>query len=145
MSAIVRTNNSGFFDSFYRDPFRHLLTWEPFARTTTRSSFSPRFNVVEKEDGYYVSADLPGLAEEDLEVTLHEGTLTVSGSRRAEQQNDSDTYYLYERSTGEFRRTFALPDNADEEAISASLKNGVLELVIGKRPEAKPRKIALQS
>ena len=140
MSAIARTQNAR-----YRDPFavaRDLLGWDPFSRPTT--PFAPAFEVKETTDSYVVKADLPGVAEEDLDINVHQNVLTVSGVRKAEERKDGETYSLYERQYGSFSRSFSLPDLADGERIEAKLDGGVLTLTIGKRAEAKPRKIALK-
>ena len=90
---------------------RHLLSWDPFTGTESRStSFVPRMNVVEREHGYTISADLPGVAEDDVEVTMHEGRLTIAGRQESEDRKEDETYVLYERSNGSFQRTFVLPD-----------------------------------
>jgi HSP20 family protein len=127
----------------YRDPFalaRELFNWEPFQR----SAFSPTFEVKETEDQFVVRADLPGVKETDLDISVHSGVLSVSGSRSAEERKEGESYYLYERQYGSFSRSFSLPETADGEKIEAKLDNGVLSLTIGKRVEAKPRKIALK-
>lgn len=128
-----------------RDPFslaRELLGWDPFA--TRPSAFMPTFEVKETTDSFVVRADLPGVKEADLDISIHNGVLSVSGSRQAEDRRDGESYYLYERQYGSFSRSFALPDAADGERIDAKLDGGVLTLTIGKRVEARPRKIALQ-
>jgi len=89
-------------------------------------------------------ADLPGVDEKDLDVAMHNGVLTVSGSRSAEDRKEGESYALYERQYGSFSRSFALPDVADGDRIDAKLANGVLTLTIGKKEEAKPRKIEVK-
>ena len=130
---------------YVRDPFalaRELFAWDPYARAVT--AFAPSFDVKETVDAFVVRADLPGVDEKDLDVSIHNGVLTITGSRQAEQRKDGESYYLYERQFGSFSRSFALPDAADAEKIEAHLKDGVLALSIGKRQEAKPRKIELK-
>lgn len=130
-----------------RDPFsmaRELLAWDPFfAGTRPASAFAPAFEVKETADAFVLKADLPGVAEADLDIGVHNNVLTVSGSRSAEQRKDGESYALYERQFGSFTRSFSLPDIADGEKIAAALEAGVLTLTIGKKAEAKPRKIAL--
>jgi HSP20 family protein len=131
-----------------RDPFsfaRDLFGWDAFgeARASTQA-FVPRFEVKERADALVFVADLPGVKEEDLDISVHQGVLTVSGSRKAEEKTEGDTYYLYERAYGQFSRSFALPEYADPERVEASLTNGELVVNIGKRAEAKPRKIGLK-
>jgi len=92
----------------------------------------------------YTGPELPGVDEKDLDVAVHNGLLTVSGSRQAEERKEGESYALYERQFGSFSRSFALPDMADGDRIDASLKNGILMLTIPKKAEAKPRKIEIK-
>ena len=150
MANIIRGNGGS---GLQRDPFalaRDLLGWDPFFRTDwpartvqQPSAFAPTFNVIEREDGYYITADVPGVREEDIDVTVQDNYLVVSGSRNAEERKEGDNYYVYERRYGNFSRAFALPDNADPDSVDAQLKDGVIELKVAKRESAKPRKIPL--
>lgn len=131
----------------YRDPFtmaRELLSWDPFYSGRPATAFAPAFEVKETHDAFVVRGDVPGVAESDLDIAVHNNVLTVSGSRQAEERKEGDSYALYERQYGSFSRSFSLPDMADGERIDASLKDGVLTLTIAKKAEAKPRKIALK-
>jgi HSP20 family protein len=130
----------------YRDPFsmaRELLSWDPFFSGRPASAFAPAFEVKETNDAFVLKADLPGVAESDLDIAVHNNVLSVSGSRQAEERREGESYALYERQFGSFSRSFALPDMADGDRIEAKLDRGVLTLTIGKKAEAKPRKIAL--
>lgn len=137
----------------YRDPFRmmrELMGWEPFEMASTfgnapLASFAPSFEVTETKDGYLFKADVPGVKENDLEVSLTGNRLTISGKREAEKREQVETYYTYERSYGSFTRSFTLPDGVDTTAISADLKDGVLTLSVKKSPEAQPKRIAVQT
>ena len=145
MSLALRTNGNGT-RSVARDPFamaRELLSWDPFFAGRQVTAFSPAFEVKETTDAFVLRADLPGVVDKDLDISLHNNVLTVSGSRSAEERKEGETYALYERQYGSFSRSFSLPDIADSEKIDAKLDAGVLTLTIGKRVEAKPRKIAL--
>lgn len=129
-----------------RDPFalaRELFGWDPYAARSP-SAFSPTFDVKETAEAFVVRADLPGVEEKNVDVSIHNGVLTITGARQAEERKEGESFYLYERQFGSFSRSFALPDTADAERIDAKLTDGVLELSIGKRAEAKPRKIALK-
>lgn len=131
-----------------RDPFsmaRELLSWDPFFGGRQVTAFAPAFEVKETNDAFVLKADLPGVAEADLDIGVHNNVLTVSGSRAAEDRKEGESYALYERQFGSFTRSFSLPDIADGEKIDANLKNGVLTLSIAKKAEAKPRKISLKS
>lgn len=136
MSLALRTNGNSL--------ARELLGWDPFFTARRAHAFAPSFEVKETGDGFVLKADVPGVEEKDLEISVHNGVLTVSGARSAEERKDGESYSIYERSFGSFQRSFSLPDTADEERVEAKLDKGVLTLTIGKRAEAKPRKIALK-
>jgi HSP20 family protein len=121
-----------------------LLGWAPATETWSplTSAFVPRFDVEERKDGYLVRADVPGLAEGDVDVTVTGNVVTVAGKREAEQPQEGH-YHANERSFGAFSRTLTLPDSANLDDLSANLKNGVLTLHIPKRPEVQPRKVNL--
>ncbi len=134
----------------FPDPFemmRDLMRWDPFAELGTGRSdlaFAPSFEVKETKDAYTFKADLPGIREEDLEISLTGNRLTVSGKREEEQRNEEDRYYAYERSYGAFSRSFTLPEGVDVDHAEAGLSQGVLTVSIPKRPEVKPRKIEVK-
>lgn len=139
-------NNGGREVVRYRDPFsmaRELLSWDPFFAQRPASAFSPAFEVKETSDAFVLKADLPGVADSDLDIAVHNNVLTVSGTRAAEERKEGESYALYERQFGSFSRSFSLPDMADGERIEAKLDRGVLTLTIGKKAEAKPRKITV--
>ena len=148
MSLVLRNNgNGGGSATRYRDPFsmaRELLSWDPFFSGRPASAFSPAFEVKETTDAFILKADLPGVAESDLDISVHNNVMTVSGSRQAEERKEGESYALYERQFGSFSRSFSLPDMADGERIDAKLEHGVLTLSIGKKADAKPRKIAVK-
>jgi HSP20 family protein len=135
------------------EPFRlmrDLMGWDPFREMTPftpqiPAGFVPSFEIKETKDGYCFKADVPGVKENDLEVTVTGNRLTVSGKREAEKHEQTDTYYTYERSYGDFTRAFTLPDGVDFSSVRADLKDGVLELSVKKTLEAQPKKIAVQS
>jgi HSP20 family protein len=149
--ANIQRGNGG--SGLQRDPFalaRELLSWDPFFRvdfparsTAAQAAFAPTFNVVERQEAYFISADVPGVREDDIDVTVQDNHLVISGSRNAEERKEGDNYYVYERRYGNFSRAFSLPDNADAESVEADMKNGVLEVRIAKRESARPRKVPL--
>lgn len=157
MANLIRRNNNretAPATSEYRwDPFRMmdaLLRWDPFRSDFGTSfggsggyEFAPRFDVKEVKDGYLIKADLPGVKEEELSVSLTGNQLTVNGKREEEQRDEGERYYAMERSYGTFARTFSLPDSVDAEHVTADLKDGVLAIHIPKRPEAQPKKILI--
>jgi HSP20 family protein len=102
-------------------------------------------DLVEHDDHFLLRADLPGLTEDDVNIELNDGALTVSGERKAEHQQQERGFYRLERQYGSFSRTLTLPDGIDGEQIKASFTNGVLEVSIPKPEQRKPRKIAIGS
>ena len=150
MSLLARNNgNTTQSPSRYvaRDPFqfaRDLLSWDPFFGNRQVSAFVPAFEVKETNDAFLLKGDVPGVAESDIDINVHNNVLTVSGTRNAEERKEGESFALYERQYGSFSRSFSLPDTADGERVEAKLDSGVLTLTIWKKAEAKPRKIALK-
>jgi HSP20 family protein len=103
----------------------------------------PAMDLVESGDHFVLRADLPGLSEEDVKIELEDGTLTISGERKAEHESRDEGYYRLERASGAFSRTLQLPKGIDPEAVSASFDRGVLEVRIPKPEERKPRRIEI--
>jgi HSP20 family protein len=135
------------------EPFRmmrDLLGWDPFREITPfvpqiPSGFIPSFEIKESKDGYLFKADVPGVKESDISVTVTGNRISVSGKREAEKEEKTDTYYACERSYGEFQRSFTLPDGVDMNSVRADLKEGVLSLSINKSPEAQTKQIAVET
>lgn len=122
---------------FLRDPFG--------AMTPSMNDLSIAMEVRETPDSFVFEADIPGVAKDDIDIQLHGNRLSISGKRDQETENRDDRYYTYERSYGSFQRVFTLPDQADTEHIRSQLDNGVLTLVVPKKPGAQPRKIQVGS
>jgi HSP20 family protein len=135
------------------DPWRRmrsLLDWDPFAEMAPLAvegplSFSAAFDIKETKEAYLFKADVPGIQDKDLEVTITGNRLTVSGKREDEKEEKSDRYYTYERSYGSFSRSFTLPEGADTDRLQASLEKGVLTVSVPKKAEVQPKKIAVKS
>lgn len=130
-------------DMFRWDPFQEMMPTWPSA--DWRGTFAPAFEVKETKDSFLFKADVPGIKEQDIEVTVTGNRLTVSGKREEEKEERGDTYYTSERTYGSFSRSFTLPEGADVEHAQADLKAGVLTLAVPKKPEVQPKKIALKS
>lgn len=109
------------------------------------SILAPRADVRECGDHYAICVDMPGVANEDIEVEVNDGVLTIQGSRRANASQEAAGVHRVERFMGTFQRRFALPDNVDFEAVSASSRDGVLEVRVPKLPERAPRKIKVET
>jgi HSP20 family protein len=127
-----------------------MLRFDPFQEMQPAWSgqlvaYTPAFDVKETKDSFVFKADLPGLREQDIEVTATGNRLTVSGKREGEKEEKSDTYYTYERSFGSFSRSFTLPDHADVAHVKAELKDGEMTIVVPKSPAAVAKRIPVAS
>jgi HSP20 family protein len=136
------------------DPFermRELMQWDPFQELPRRwfgedaSVYTARFDVREEKDAFVFQADLPGIKEDDVDISITGNRLTVSGKREHETVNESQSYYCRERSYGSFTRSFTLPDSVNADQIQANMQDGVLSLRIPKSPDAQPKKIPLKA
>jgi HSP20 family protein len=136
-----------------------LMKPEPFTREVDRlfdaffgaggesagRRWVPPMDLVEAEDHFVLKADLPGLSEEDVSIEIQDGTLKISGERKAEHESREKGWYRIERSFGGFSRTLTLPDGVDAEAVSAEFDRGVLEVRIPKPEERKPRRVEIKA
>jgi HSP20 family protein len=109
----------------------------------TMRRWMPAMDLVETDEHFVLRADLPGMSEDDIKLEFEDGTLTVSGERRAEHETKNEGYYRVERAFGAFSRSLTLPEGIDAEAVSASFDRGVLEVRIPKPEERKPRRIEI--
>lgn len=107
-------------------------------------SWSPQVDISETEQSYLVTADMPGVKPEDIEINLHEGVLTIKGERHAEEVSNDKNFTRRERVRGTFFRQFKVPQTADGETVSARSSHGVLEITIPKVQEAQPIKIVVE-
>ena len=103
--------------------------------------FLPRMDVVETESHFDVQFDLPGISSEEVNIEVHEGDLTISGSRDLKRVEKESTYHRLERSHGEFHRVLSLPKDVDAESITARYHDGVLTVSIPKSEQVLPKKI----
>ncbi|MBN1919971.1 MAG: Hsp20/alpha crystallin family protein [Anaerolineae bacterium] len=127
-----------FFNNFGLAPFAPFeMAW---------GEFSPRVDVIETEKELQIKAELPGMSEKDIQVSLSRDTLTLSGEKKAEEEQRSGNIYRMERTYGSFSRTIALPVNVDTENAEATFKNGVLTINLPKVVAAKDsRKIKVKT
>ena len=104
----------------------------------------PAMDVYETEDKVVVSVELPGMTAEDVEVSVEDSTLTVSGKREFSSEVKEESYHRIERHYGTFSRTFSLPPTVDTAKVAAEYKNGVLTVRLPMREEAKPRQVKVE-
>lgn len=149
MSILTRKSNP-------RSAPTSLMTWDPFEQmrellrgefpqlpTDLKMDFSPDFEVKETASDFVFKADLPGIREQDVDVSISGDRITISGKRESEKREDNDRFYAYERSYGSFSRMFTLPGGVDADHARAELKDGVLTLVVPKLPEVQAKKIPI--
>jgi HSP20 family protein len=110
---------------------------------STLRRWMPAMDLVETADHFVLRADLPGMSQDDVKIEFEDGTLTVSGERKAEHESKNEGYYRVERAFGAFSRSLTLPQGIDPEAVTANFENGVLEIRVPKPEERKPRRIEI--
>jgi HSP20 family protein len=145
-----------------------IVRWEPFRELSTLQSemnrlfnsvfespsggagnggaarrWMPAMDIVETQDDFVLRADLPGMSEDDVKIEFEDGTLTISGERKAEHETKNEGYYRVERAYGAFSRSLTLPQGVNPEGVSASFDKGVLEVRVPKPEERKPRRIEI--
>lgn len=119
----------------------------PLDVSTEKDMIAPKLDVAELKDRYEVKAELPGMGEKDIELTLEDGLLTISGEKKAETEEKEKGYYLKECSYGSFSRSVRLPDNVADDKVEAKFKKGVLTVKLPKKEILPPksRKIAISN
>ncbi len=130
------------FSSFYNLP-RELdrffdETWRPSTISQRRNAYPP-VNISEDNSNIYVFSEIPGVDIEDIDITLTDGSLVIKGNRK----HGTGSYYRQERPTGLFQRVVSLNVSINPDKVNAKMKDGILEIVIPKADEAKPKKISI--
>ncbi len=132
------------FDNFpsamTRPTFRSpLFDVAPMWRTEWSVGSFPAVDIVEKDNAYELSAELPGMDEKNIDVKYSDGMLTIKGEKEETKEESKKDYHLSERSYGSFQRSFSLPDGIDTDKIEATFKKGVLTVSLPKSAEAKKK------
>ncbi len=122
---VETSHKSGFFPSL-ADPFRTL-------GARVADWFAPASEASADDGAYRISMEVPGVAEQDIDITLHEGAVTITGKKDSTRTEKGETWFFSEREFGSFSRSFRLPPDADGDGIAADLKDGVLTLTVPKR------------
>jgi HSP20 family protein len=142
----LRAQMDHLFDEFANEWRLPALTrnfWDLEPQHTSlwsRGAVDVRFEVTESDNAIEMSAELPGIDEKDVELTLSDGVLTIKGEKKAEKETKEKDYYLSERRYGSFVRSLRLPDSIDESKIKANFDKGVLTVTLPKRADAKKKK-----
>jgi HSP20 family protein len=140
------------------DPFRDLVTLRDrmnrlfedavsTARTEEKdmisSSWVPAVDIYEDEKQLVLTAELPGINEKDVDIKIEDNTLSIHGERKLEKETREENYHRIERAYGSFYRSFTLPNHIDQDKIQAEHENGVLRIIMPKKPELQPRKVKI--
>jgi len=137
----LRRDVDRLFEDFDRDlwtlPFgRPIFEIQPFWGREEAWGAEPSVDIVEKDNAFEVTAELPGLDEKNVEVKLVDGGLTIKGEKQEEKEEKKKSYYLHERHYGAFERSFTVPEGVDTDKIEATFKKGVLTVTLPKIPGA---------
>lgn len=135
---VEKTEEARLWPSLY-DPFRAL-------GTRLADWLSPATEASSNDNAYDISMELPGVSEDDIELSVENGVVTIRGEKKTQTEKKGDTWYFSERQYGAFRRSFRLPDDADGDKASARMVDGVLHVTVPKKsaePAAEARKISI--
>lgn len=124
-----------FFDEFFAEPQRLL----------GQVSWTPAVDVLEDEKQFILKAELPGIEQKDIEISLQDNTIMIKGEKKEEKEEKSELRHRLERSYGGFMRTFQLPSGVDTEKVEAHYKNGILEVTLPKTGEQKAKMIEIKT
>lgn len=129
---LMSKNFSDIMDEFFNDVVR-----------SNRDTFVPGIDISETDDQFLISAELPGMDKDDIEISLENRQLSISGERKFEKKEDGKKFHRVETRYGSFNRSFQLPDNVDEESIEATYENGLLNISIDKAEDKVKKKIEI--
>ena len=133
---VLRQEMERVFDRFFEP------RWDEFE---AGGAWAPKLDVSETQDAYMVKAEIPGVDQKDLSVSLQNQILTIKGEKHKEKEEKDEKYHRVERSWGEFTRAIALPGAADTENVNATFKDGVLTITLPKTPAAKGTTIPVKA
>ena len=124
------------FEDFFED-------FPIFSHPETTDQWNPAVDILEKDGKVILRAELPGMTEKQIEVKVEGDTLILKGERKMESEDKKENYHRIESTYGSFTRSFRIPETLDTDKISAEYKNGILTVTIPRKPEVKPREIAV--
>jgi HSP20 family protein len=122
----------------------HALGLHTRQGSATATAWAPALDISERKDAYLVTVELPGLKPEDLDITMEDGLLTIQGERQLTQESSEQQFHRVERRYGAFRRSITLPAHVTAEGIQASFEDGVLQILVPKAEEVKPKRIQVR-
>ena len=140
----------------YRRPLNLMRDWRDrlfdltgedetnFTPDLFTGQWAPSVNISESDGSYHLTAEIPGMKEDDIQVRVDDHSVTLSGAKKDEEEKDEGDYYRYERMFGSFRRSFALPNAIDSDNVEAKYSNGVLDISLPKCEEKSSKKIELK-
>lgn len=130
-----------------REKMNHLFEEAVISRGEEKdlvsSSWTPTVDIFETENELVLSAEVPGINEKDIEIKIEDNTLTLRGERKFEKETKEENYHRIERAYGSFFRSFSLPLYINQDNIKAEHLNGILKIIMPKKPELKPRKVKI--
>ena len=124
------------FDSIFDSLFNF-----PSVRSSNSWAFVPKVDIFEDKENMTVLVEVPGMEKDDVKVQIEDGILTISGERKSFSESKESSYVRSELCAGSFSRSFTLPDNVDQEKITADYKNGMLTVLLPKMEKSKPKEI----
>src|SRR5918993_1065716 len=146
-----RRGRRGFYDPvsevnrMFEDMLGNLARQPRGQQGTEVTEWAPAIDVVTEDGDLVIRAELPGVKQEDVDITLHNNVLTISGERKAEQEEERGGYYVRERRYGSFSRSLTVPEGVDESKIHARYENGVLEVTVeGAAEVQEPKRIQIE-
>jgi HSP20 family protein len=145
----LRREMDSMFEDFTRDMFRFPARTrqgdnDAMSRWSNRFSMQPAVDVVEKDDTYRITAELPGMEQKNVDVRIAGNVLTIKGEKSDTKEEDVRGTHVSERRYGMFERSFSLPDGVDQDKIEATISNGVLTLTLPKSEQARAREKKIQ-
>jgi len=122
--------------------------WEDFlpAQNVTRDKmWNPRVDMKDKKDEFIITAEVPGMTENDIKITIKENQLVISGEKKVEEDHDEESYHCCERTYGKFERVLLLPTEINTEKAEAKVKDGILAIKLPKAEKVKPKEITISA
>ena len=145
MNLATYNPNMNFQDFFNGDmePFFHRNSMDFFNPETVRT-IHPKVNIAENENEFLLTAEVPGMVDDDIDLEIKDGVLSLRGHHKEEKESEEKNYHIKEFSSQDFERSFRLGEQVDPEKITAKLEKGILRVSLGKKEIAKPRKVAIK-